>query len=117
MIIIMLIMFTNFLIASVSDTYEMVLELKDSTFSTQQLIYLLEKRYIAANSKQPEPRVILARVPIEIKKESDEWRGYLYKMSKIVQSLRFKLKDQIKKFESKVNRKIDEMSKKISYIE
>lgn len=49
MVFIMLIIYTNFLIASVSDTYENVTESQDSTFSKIQLQQLVTKMIIEEN--------------------------------------------------------------------
>jgi len=42
MVFVMLIVYTNFLIASVSDTYEKVTDMQDSAFSKIQLKFLAE---------------------------------------------------------------------------
>jgi len=87
MVFIMLIIYTNFLIASVSDTYENVTESQDSTFSKIQLQQLVTKIIIQENQakgwyKKKENMIVKS---CELHKEGvDQWAGYVSEIKRIV---------------------------------
>ena len=83
MVFVMLIIYTNFLIASVSDTYEKVTDMQDNTFSKVQLQYLATQMIM--NEKKLEQRQsMIVKIPVGGKLNNLEWSGFVNEIKKHV---------------------------------
>lgn len=79
----MLIIYTNFLIASVSDTYEKVTDMQDNTFSKVQLQYLATQM-IMNEKKLKQRQSMMVKIPVGGKLNNVEWSGFVNEIKKHV---------------------------------
>lgn len=83
MVFILMIIYTNFLIASVSDTYEKVTDVQEATFTKTQLEYLTMMMEINEGEENMRDNMIV-KLPFGSDGQEKKWLGFVGEVKKVI---------------------------------